>query len=323
MDTATIFNWYANTIWPIHKKFIKTPKRCQRCILSEKYTEIENGICKLCRDYKKSDNIPQKYSISDLTSSLKQSKRYYDATLLLSGGKDSAYILHRMRRDYPDYKILCLTINNGFMSSWAIKNAQYITQKLGVDLMVVNSHLEEFKKVLRQAFIDLKGLETYAVIDYADGDAIFSIGQRITHGLGIPTMIGGLSWVQLYRICNSIDFKFNSGGIEIIHPLAVWRTDEQEIREYVREHDLMLKGSDSPMVSNSRLIPIMAVLDIKNLGYSSFEPEFAQLIREGKSSRDAWINIFEAMYYVVNKGFLDKELIQVLSELDLIPEEVL
>jgi 3'-phosphoadenosine 5'-phosphosulfate sulfotransferase (PAPS reductase)/FAD synthetase len=322
MDTATIFHWYANTIWPIHKKIIKTSKRCQRCILSEKYTDIKDGICKLCREYKKTDDIPQKYSIADLTASLKRSYKY-DATLLLSGGKDSAYILHRMRQDYPDFKILCLTINNGFMSPYAIKNAQYITTKLGVDLIIVNSYLQEFKSVLRKSLIDLKGQETYGVVDHADGDAIFSIGQRITYGFRIQTMIGGLSWVQLHRICNSTDFKFKSGGIEIIHPLAVWRTDEQEIREYVRRHDLMLKGSDSPMVSNSRLIPIMAVLDIKNLGYSSFEPEFAQLIREGKSSRDAWINIFEAMEYVVNKGYLDGELIRVLSELDLIPEEVL
>ena len=41
----------------------------------------------------------------------------YHVVLLLSGGKDSAYLLWRMRAEYPELRILCVTINNGFIMS--------------------------------------------------------------------------------------------------------------------------------------------------------------------------------------------------------------
>lgn len=327
MDTAIIFHWYTKFIWPLQRCFVKKIKRCKKCILSEKYTTInKNGICKQCQDFNiHCDGKDHSQSTNDLSTVIQNyiSNKQYDATLLLSGGKDSAYILHRLKIDYPELKILCLIINNGFLSSWATKNAKYTTQKLNVDLIIVNSYVEKFKATFRQAFLDLNKQGTYGVIDYADGNVIFEAAENITRAFGISLMIGGLSWVQLQHILNSTDFQLDHNGVKCIYPLAVWRTDEQDIRKYVKDHQLLIKGSDNPVVSNNRLIPIMSALDIKNLGYSSFEPEFAQLIREGKSSRNVWLPVFESLNYVVKHKYLDKELKQTLAELNLTLEEVL
>lgn len=317
--------WNLKYVWPIQRKFVKKVERCQRCILSEDYAVIEDGTCNVCRNFVPEVDAVPSYSVEDLSRFIEERTCYseYDATLLLSGGKDSAYILHRMCEDYPDFRLLCLIVNNGFMSKWAIPNARHITEKLNVDLAVVNSHVGSFKEAFRNAFLSLKGRGCYEVIDFADGSLIFKVGAEITRNLGIPLMISGLSWVQLERILKLNTFFMEQDGIEQLFPLAVWRTDEQDIRQYVRDRDLMLKGSDNPLVSNNRLVPTMIALDILNLGYSSFEPEFAQLIREGKSSRDVWLPIVELAKYSVSKGYMDKELKETLAKLDLTVEEVL
>src|SRR6185295_7121682 len=125
----------------------------------------------------------------------------------------------------------------------------------------------------------------------------------------IPLMLAGLSWVQLKKIFDTDDFKLaSSNGVLTVFPLAVWRTHEQEIRATVRALNLMLPGSDSPIVSNNDLILSMSVIDVLNNGYCSFEPEFAQLVRQGKTDRKTWLHTFELLEFATRKGFLSKDL---------------
>jgi hypothetical protein len=248
----------------------------------------------------------------------------YHALLLLSGGKDSAYILHRMKLEFPELRVLSVVVNNGFMSPVALPGARHCAEKLDTDLMEVNSYIGEFKAVLRQAFLDLRGRGSYGVIDKADGDLIFEIGRDMAKAMRIPIMLGGLSWVQLQKIFNTDDFKVKMvEGVLDVHPLAVWRTNEQDVRSFVRHNDLLPAGSDNPIVSNNALIIPMAVIDILNNGYSSFEPEFAQLVREGKTDRTTWLHTFEILEFGTRKKFLLKELKAGLSKLDLTLVEVL
>jgi hypothetical protein len=242
----------------------------------------------------------------------------YHAALLLSGGKDSAYILHRMQQAFPDLRMLCVCVNNGFMSPVALKNVTHVAEKLGVDLLVVNSCKQRFARVLRQAFLDLKGRGSYGVVDKADGDLIFEIGRQVALDRKIPLMLGGLSWVQLEKIFGTKDFTLaQQEGVLSIFLLAVWRTNEQEIRSIVRTLKLLLPGSDSPIVSNNALITATSVIDVLNRGYCSFEPEFAQLVREGKTDRKTWLHTFELLEFATRKGFLARDVNTALGKLGL------
>jgi len=304
--------------------------RCKRCILSEKYCKLTNGICEHCISA-----IPLiKSTVLDLTDKLdlfiKSTKAWnldhesnYDATLMLSGGKDSAYVLHKLRNEYPDLRILCLTINNGFMSESAICNASKVAELTKTDSIIINSKTKYFYKKLKQAFLDLKGRGSYGTVDFADGSSIFQTGQEITQSMDIPYMIGGLSWVQAEQIIGINDFIKYNDNFKIIFPLVVWRTNEQEIRSYVRSNNLLPVGQDSPVVSNNLLILTMCAIDILNIGYCSFEPEFAQLIREGKADRKTWLHAFELLEYGTKKGRLSKEINQTLKKLELNLSEII
>jgi hypothetical protein len=108
-----------------------------------------------------------------------------------------------------------------------------------------------------------------------------------------------------------------------LFPLAVWRTNEQEIRDYVRKKELLIKGSDNPIVSNNDLIITMSAIDVLNNGYCSFEPEFAQMIREGKTDRKVWLHNFELLEYATTRGFLTGDIKKTLAKLNLKLEEII
>jgi hypothetical protein len=242
----------------------------------------------------------------------------YDALLLLSGGKDSAFVLHRMRSAFPALRLLCLTVDNGFLAPVALTNAAYTARALGTDLLIVRSRTREFAGTLRNAFLSLNGKGAYSVVDFADGTLIYQVGREVAQELGIPLVIGGLSWVQLEHIFGTSGFELpGAGPVRTFCPLAVWRVNEQTIRAAVRALSLLPPGQDSPLATNSPLVAAMCVVDILTLGYCSFEPEFAQLVREGKTDRQLWLHLFELAEYLTWKGPLQAEANRVLGRLGL------
>lgn len=324
LKTNRFLEYYATYAWPIIRNFVKKSKRCTHCIVSEKYTSLKNGKCEVCWNYASKDidqresSTHEKQRFYQIIYSYIQNKNDYDAVLLLSGGKDSAYILHRLLEEYPKLKILSVMVNNGFTSSTAIQNTKNIAEKLKTDLLISNNHIGEFVQEFRKGFLNLKGRGSSGVIDFIDGQLIFKIGQKIAQNMKIPLVIGGLSWVQVQNIVGIDTFELNElPNIKLVFPLAVWRTNEQEIRRKVCDLRLIPKGSDSPIVSNNQLITTMSAIDVLNNGYCSFEPEFAQMIRDGKTDRKVWLHIFELLEFATTRGYLNKEINTTLAKLNL------
>jgi hypothetical protein len=325
MNTNKLFERLAAYVWPAVRLVVKRSPRCARCILSDMYGPLVDGICAECRKLSTLTAAPDRFECPpDIQPRFDElirahiSDRPYHAALLLSGGKDSAYMLARMRDDYPHLRLLSILVNNGFMSPTAIQGARHVAEKLQVDLIIVNNRIAEFERTLRTAFLALNGRGSYGVIDHADGMLIFKTGMDVAAQMGIPLVLGGLSWVQVQRILGKDDFQQSDPGRPLtVFPLAVWRTGEQEIRAIVRNRGLLPKGSDSPLVSNSTLILAMSVIDVLNNGYSSFEPEFAQLVREGKTERKHWLHVFEMLEFATRRGLLAKDLDKTLAQLQL------
>jgi hypothetical protein len=108
----------------------------------------------------------------------------------------------------------------------------------------------------------------------------------------------------------------------VICPLVVWRTNEEEIKKIVRSSELLPAKNISPIVSNNQLILTMSAIDVINLGYCSFEPEFAQLVREGKTDRKTWLYAFELLEFATLRGFLKRDIETSLAKLGLTLNDV-
>lgn len=324
------FEWYVRRVWPLQRLAVRgLARRCRTCLISERCTPLgRDGRCAECARpgsapavaAPPADPAAMERRFDDTLARASAGSERYHAALLLSGGKDSAYILHRLRTSHPALRLLCLTVDNGFMPAATLANCTRAAARTGTDLLVLGAHRPRFAETLRAAFLDLRGRGAYGVVDHADGSLIFQLGRQAAAELGIPLVVGGLSWVQLQRIVGLGGDRFaieEAGEPTQVFPLAVWRTDEQDIRAEVRRLGLLNPGHDSPVATNSELVLPMCVVDLLTLGYCSFEPEFAQLVREGKTDRRLWRGIFEALEHGTRSGRLVADADRALARLGL------
>ena len=112
---------------------------CRRCLLPEgKFGVVLDGkqICNLCSYYEDRKAMLENYDALGLRLKNRleklRGKYEYDALVGLSGGKDSAYVLYKLVREY-ELKVLVVTYENGFLTDFAKRNVESIVKKLGVD----------------------------------------------------------------------------------------------------------------------------------------------------------------------------------------------
>ena len=133
MPALNQLEFYAHYIWPAQRLVAKVSRRCSRCILSEKCSPLQDGVCEHCRATKtehRTDITETAETVvglnefsQEVEAQIGKGRSRYDALLLLSGGKDSAYVLHKMRTTFPTLRILCLTVDNGFMNTTDVISA--------------------------------------------------------------------------------------------------------------------------------------------------------------------------------------------------------
>lgn len=110
IDKNKLFVFISTYCWWLLRHFISKSPRCKKCLVSKKFTNLHKGICQLCVEFNQetpSNKFTEAEVITKNTSqvqevmqSLSEAETYH-ALLMLSGGKDSAYILKRIKEEYP------------------------------------------------------------------------------------------------------------------------------------------------------------------------------------------------------------------------------
>jgi len=213
----------------------------------------------------------------------------------------------------------------------------------------------EYVKTFRHALTHLKPGGCYETVDRMDGDLSFDIGRNLAALLQIPLMIAGLSPGQVERVLGLHSFesprhqertqRTHSAGFcleglydaqqrkqywwdgtswpqdriaRVLYPFYAWSYDEDFIRGEVVRLGLIEPGQDNPLATNNDTIPVMLAVDTCRLGYSGFEPEFAELVRAGKADRAWWLSVFQAIEYLSQQGdFLSRSIAETLERLEL------
>ncbi len=119
-------------------------KRCTRCVMPETWAGIvfdKNGVCNLCLEYEKKENIDWKNRQIELGAILDHYVDYaidnhnnkYDCLIGYSGGKDTAYTLYQVVKTYH-MRPLAFTFDHGFnLTPEARYNLEEIPKMLDVD----------------------------------------------------------------------------------------------------------------------------------------------------------------------------------------------
>jgi hypothetical protein len=299
---------------------------CQDCLTDEIQKEP------LTEDHENLES-EMRYFISSFS---KKGQNAYDALVFFSGGKDSTLLLKKLKDEFQELRLLAITVDNGLMSPVALNNIKIIISTFGVDHIFFKPNSSVFQRAFKYALENVNGRGCSQIVDRIDGDLFHDIGFHIAAKMKIPLVISGLSREQLEQIIKIKGYilpkkrlatqRKTSGELllehfteqsdyenywwspnsydhlpTVVYPNFVWDYTTEQINKVLIEECGISESNLSPIVTNNQLIPIMGIIDIRQIGYSSFEPEFAKMVRRGKVNRQYWLNVFQLLEFVTLK----------------------
>ena len=171
---------------------------CTKCGLSSHYPDItfdSAGVCNLCRSYETYKHKAQQYfkTLDDLQAIFEEAKAKkqgeYDCLMLLSGGKDSTYVLYQLVG--MGLKVLAFTLDNGYISEQAKGNIRRVVQSLKVD------HIFGTTPAMNAIFVD--SLKRHCNVCNGCFKTIYTLSMKLADEKGIPIIVTGLSRGQFFE----------------------------------------------------------------------------------------------------------------------------
>lgn len=171
---------------------------CSRCGVASNLpgtTYDAAGICSICRAYDSYVDKAQAYfktpdEFNALVSEMKAARTgEYDCLVLFSGGKDSTYLLYKIKD--LELKALAFTLDNGFLSEEAIANIRRVVQMVGVDhVFGTTPHMSEI-------FVD--SLKQFSNVCNGCFKTIYTLATNLAYEKNIGYIVTGLSRGQLFE----------------------------------------------------------------------------------------------------------------------------
>lgn len=170
---------------------------CIECGLPSNYPEIdfnEYGICQLCTAFSNYEEKVKRYFKNDeelvrILTSKRGENPTYDCISLLSGGKDSTYVLGRLVD--MGLNVLAFTMDNGYISDQAKENINRIVIQLGVD------HVYGKTPHMNEIFVD--SLQRHHNVCNGCFKTIYTLSTQIALEKEIPFIVTGLSRGQFFE----------------------------------------------------------------------------------------------------------------------------
>jgi hypothetical protein len=324
-----------------------------------------SGTCHFCRDYEKVDLGALERSRlereKDLEGALRscRGKGRYDCLVLLSGGKDSAYLLYKIKNEYRK-RVLAFTCNSGgYIGDVALKNLRMTLDKLSLDHIFYTPSKEFYKKlftfllknqvsegaVRTVCYVCHPLTEGYA-LDIAVREEIPLILEAFSPGQPDPEVMlyelaerhikednwcpkgikesGLFSEEDMAHFWDPKRYSPDTQFPRVLAPFHAWRYDQTEVMKKVVELGLIhSKKYASPVYSNCMVNWLMMYSDLRNLGYNSYLFEFAKLIREGKADKNHWSVMNRIVNFMLShRIFLGRQASYMLKDLGIKPEDL-
>ncbi|MET0081745.1 MAG: hypothetical protein ABW079_01940 [Sedimenticola sp.] len=336
-------------------------EKCENCLIPASVPGVvigSDGVCNLCKEFSVEEQAAheeeRKIREQDLEQALREckGKAEYDCVVPVSGGKDSIYLLYKLKVEYG-LKILAFTTDVN-IPPIAWDNINRTIAKLDIPLIRYRPDHGFYRKLFRFLLMNQEERGAVYSISYVyaplfEGDAI-----RLAIEKKIPLVLAGYSPGQpepermLYefprKLITSIDWtppelkrcvefsedelshfydpREQSDGASFpryLAPYHAWSYNQEEIMAKVVELGLVASSKHaSPIFSNYPINWLLMYSDLKHFGYNPYAPEFAALIREGKANRVHWKFLGPLVDFMIKKKvFLGREVKRSMEWLDL------
>lgn len=340
--------------------------QCRRCLLPEIAPGAElnsEGICNFCREYENIDfcreESVRKNRKEDMEKALKdcRGKGEYDCLVPVSGGKDSIYLLYKLKVEY-DLKVLAFTTNMN-IPKLAWQNIDRTIKKLNIEHIAYNPSNKFYKKLFRYLLQNQEERGAVYTVSYVyaplfEGDALKTAIEK-----GISLVLAGYSpgqpepermfyefsrklicetdWTppelrtcgfftesELSTFFNPLRYPSNIMFPRYLAPFHAWNYNQDEIMKKVVELELVKSRKHAnPIYSNYSINWLLMYSDLKNFGYNPYHPEFSELIRSEKASRTYWKIMTPVVNFMIRrKAFLGRNVTKNLKWLNLNTNEL-
>ena len=341
---------------------------CKKCLIPDNYPAANIDAaktCQFCRDYEKIDFVKleqeRQAREKDLVHALRncRGRGRYDCIVMLSGGKDSAYLLYKIKVEYG-LRVLAFTCDaGGYTGEIALRNLKNTVSKLSVDHIMYTPSLSFYKKLfvfLLKNQIETGAVKTVCYVCYPLSQG-YALDFAVTHDIPLilegcapgqpdpeimeyevpPKHIQEESWLpkaikesgifspeELAYFWDPTRYPKDTQFPRILMPFHAWEYNQSEVMKKVVDSGLITrKKFASPVYSNCLLNWVMMYSDLKNFGYNPYLFEFAKLIREGKADKKRWFIMDKILTFMLRHKFLlGRHIPFLLKELGIKPEDL-
>lgn len=228
---------------------------CVRCGLASDYPGISFDADLLCSECTAYDSYVDRAQIyfepeSELARVLASAGDHggeYDCLALLSGGKDSTYVLCRLVD--MGVRVLAFTLDNGYISDQAKRNISRVVETLGVD------HVFATTPAMNEIFVD--SLQRHANVCQGCFKTIYTLATQMAADKGIPFIVTGLSRGQFFetRLTSELftDLSVSSEDIDA--------TVMEARRAYHRVDDAVRRNLDTSIFDDDAIFERVRYVD--------------------------------------------------------------
>lgn len=171
---------------------IQKLRRCSRCILPETVPFVTfdtNGVCSVCRRYQKSASLGRD-ELEVILAKHRKSDGTPDCAVMFSGGRDSSYGLHLLRRKYGMNPV-AYTYDWGMITDLGRRNQARMSGALGVEHILISADIKKKRENIRKNVLAwLKRPDLGMVPIFMAGDKqFFYHANRLRINMGIDLVI--------------------------------------------------------------------------------------------------------------------------------------
>ena len=166
-------------------------KFCKKCLYSSAHPLgliiNENGICSGCEIHEEKNKLDWTFRWDKLKKLVKpyisKSGKNYDCVVPVSGGQDSYYILHLVKK--IGLKPLLVSYNKYFNTRLGIENLSNLRIKFDFDIIFQNINVQSVKKITKYTFMEYGNIYWPIIA----GTTVFPV--QIAEKFKIPLIIWG------------------------------------------------------------------------------------------------------------------------------------
>ncbi|UCB56931.1 MAG: N-acetyl sugar amidotransferase [Candidatus Omnitrophota bacterium] len=164
---------------------------CKKCLMPDTRPGSifsEENICQACSNYERRKTInwgQRKEELKKLCDKYRRQDGYYDCIIPVSGGKDSHFLVHTIKKEMGMNPLL-VTVGDPFTKTQAgLNNFRNLGDAFGCDHIVFNLSIDLFRRVTRIAFEELG--EPLRFVEAA----IYTVPLKMAIKLEIPLVVFG------------------------------------------------------------------------------------------------------------------------------------